>query len=158
MTRTDSPRRHLSVMTLLILSLGLGLGALTLWAQPEDDADPPRDEAVARPIPEPLREALRQLDDATRQEVLERLAHMGPGDDLTIELPRPWSATPICLAQPSRSGPDPCRVGEAISRMPACRERGDCPAYEAWTRLYGAPRSLPARPELETGDAAEEPE
>jgi len=144
MTRTDAPRRHLSVMTILTLSLGLVLGALTLWAQPEGDAGEPRGEATSPGrLRISLHEALRLLEES-RSGSLRRVPSESGGELLVIEYDRPTSASPICLARPAGGGPDPCAVGEAISRMPACREPGGCQAYEIWSRVYGTPRSLPA--------------
>ncbi len=57
--------------------------------------------------------------------------------------------TATCLAQGGRGsgGPDPCRVGAMISRMRPCLDAEDCPAYELWVELYGAPRVGNAAPE-----------
>jgi hypothetical protein len=141
-------------MTTVILCLGLGLGALTLFAQPAGDAEGPREEAD----PKHLRIS---LDEVNR--LLERMGMdaMSLGETRVIRPGRPLAATPAtptCLAQPAGSDPDPCRVGEAISRMPACRTPDDCPAYDAWTRLYGTPRSQLALPDPETRALTDAPE
>lgn len=143
-------------MTLLALALSLSPATLTLRAETGNDAGEPHDEAAPSPLLRSLSEGVWLIEGDERGVLVKRIVPSTTGDSRIMGLGLSWLTT--CLAQPAVSGGDPCRVGKTISRMPACREPGDCLAYEAWTRFYGEPSLQPARPDPREGRPEDDPE
>ncbi len=56
---------------------------------------------------------------------------------------RPARAYQICLANNDQAT-DVCQFGAAVSRAQPCLAGGDCPAYESWEEVMGAPGIRPA--------------
>ncbi len=139
-------------------------------APPETpEAVPPETETLRPGDHERLAEAFRRLHEQRARLQTAQTPRRSPQPYLLAPRTLPLIPRP-CLAQQRPPGPaprgeqiDPCRLGEALSRMPPCLDARDCQAAQVWEQLYGAPQveevpGSPSPPSVPVPVSSPEPE